>query len=239
MLLLREPKSEIRNPKKAFAFRISDFGFPNYWLSAVLLLIGVTSRTGGATGCGGITWTSLPLLPSGIFLPGSPLGGGICSGFPVAGAVPLQDVQLSQQSLRRNLPHSRFSRPSSQPQPPLVPHEEVQLLPQLSQLSHERKRLQNLLKGDSQPESQLEQVVVQAGLQLGVGQVGLQSPQVSQPQLECLNRFSSRFRQPSSQQVSQPSQEAAGAAGAAVAAGGAESAPARQAVVTSKNAAFT
>ena len=205
--------------------------------------MGVTSRTGGATGCGGITWTSLPPLPSGIFLPGSPLGGGICSGLPVeAGTVPLHDPQLSQQqsSLRRNLPHSRFRIPSSQPQldPHVEPQVEPQELPQLSQQSFRRNRSQNLLKHDSR--QQLSQLVVvgQDGWQV-VGQAGLQSPHVSQPQLECLKWFSSRLKQLSSQQVSQPLQQAVDAAGAAVAAGGAESPPARQAVVTSKNAAFT
>jgi hypothetical protein len=115
---------------------------------------------------------------------------------------------------------------------------EPQELPQLSQQSLRRNRSQNLLKHDSR--QQLSQLVVvgQDGWQV-VGHAGLQSPQVSQPQLECLKWFSSRFKQLSSQQVSQPLQQAADAAGAAVAAGGAESPPARQAVVTSKNAAFT
>jgi hypothetical protein len=140
--------------------------------------------------------------------------------------------------------HSRLSRPSSQPQ---SPHPELQALvvPQLSQLL-EWNRPNSRLRQESPPhESQLvEQLVVQAGLQV-VGQAGLQVSHVSQPQLECRKRFSNRFRQPSSQHESQALQShaevAAGAAGAgaAFAAGGAESAPARQAVVSSRNAAFT
>ncbi|HMF15400.1 MAG TPA: hypothetical protein VKE94_23960 [Gemmataceae bacterium] len=116
-----------------------------------------------------------------------------------------------------------------------------ELAPQQSELLE--WNLLNRLRSPCSPhESQLvAQLVVQAGWCAGA-QVVWEPPQVSQPQLECLKRFNSRFRQPSSQHESQAlpqHAEVAAGAGAAGAAGGAESAPARQAVVTSKNAAFT
>lgn len=82
-------------------------------------------------GRGGITWTSLPPLPSGIFLPGSPpFGAGIGSAFGAgagAAAVVPQDEQLSQQSLWRNLFSKRLHKPSSQPQSPQPELQLVQL----------------------------------------------------------------------------------------------------------------
>jgi hypothetical protein len=104
-------------------------------------------------GCGGALRTSLPVFPSGIFLPGS-FGGGICSTFGGgAGATPgaplaapqqplSHELQLSQQSLLRwKRPNSRFRQLSLSSQPQSQP--ESQLL-----------RWPNSLCPEPQPESQ-------------------------------------------------------------------------------------
>jgi hypothetical protein len=117
-------------------------------------------------------------LPSGIFLPGSPVfGAGICSTFGAgagaAAAAPQQESpQVSQQLLWWNLLSSRFRMPSSQPQSQLDAHAVVHFgAAQVSQLLDEWKRLNRLLRHESHES--------QAGLQAGAG-----VQHVSQPQLE-------------------------------------------------------